>query len=846
MDFASWATTGQFYRPLGGPEYLLHLLSTTTGPVGGAFRSLLAGAAGAVAGGTAMYMARPKSNSASVIVTHTEVQPQERLLRAAADQSLDAFYILESLRDENGEIVDFVFTYLNDQARRYLNGESLDHVGKSYRETMGWITDDLQIQRYCEVVATGVPYSVELPVDRADSKTTWLRRQVVPLGDGVAVTSIDLTDLKLAEDRFRNLAEFGDLLFENAPFAMMSANSEGVITAMNQQAEILTGYSRNALIDKSSMLLLHDPQELCQRASERASETGERHEGFELIACAKETASNANRSAAPVQRSGIFRARSRTGMHLVAATGDQAPQAPAVHEEEWTYIRRDGTRIPVSVAVKVLRGATGERTGVVCIVCNLINRRQSTSMAAPRPMRDTLTGLIGEGLLDDRISQALERGRRARTKVAVYNIDLDSFRRINEAHGHRVGDELLMAAARRLMEKVRKADTVARINGDEFIVVVSDQSKVSDIEFFAEHLLRALSAPYLVFDHTIELSFSIGIAVAPDLAADTEQMLRRSEAAVFAAKEAGGACIRLFAPTMLNEAASRVSMEGALRQSLDRNELFLEYQPQVSLPGGEVIGMEALMRWKHPRFGLVSPAHFIPMAEQMGLLPEFGSWAMHRACQEAKWMQKRLARRLCLGVNLSPQQFQQHKLLDTVQSALQKSGLAPSDLEIEITENTLMINSQSNLETLQMIRDLGVRLSIDDFGTGFCNFNYLLQYQVDRLKIDQSFVRQSVGDANAASVVRTITALSHGLGIKVIAEGVETKEQLKFLLRRRCDQAQGFYFARPLSADRFVEAVAGIEAMDVAGIARELGAARKHHSPAAHGRPNHRPVVLKS
>jgi EAL domain-containing protein (putative c-di-GMP-specific phosphodiesterase class I) len=223
--------------------------------------------------------------------------------------------------------------------------------------------------------------------------------------------------------------------------------------------------------------------------------------------------------------------------------------------------------------------------------------------------------------------------------------------------------------------------------------------------------------------------------------------------------------------------------------------------------------MEALLRWRHPRFGLVSPAHFIPMAEKMGLLPEFGMWAMYRSCRDAKWIQDRIGRRVSLSVNLSPHQFEQKKLLKTIEDALGESGLAASDLEIEIIENTLMINSTANLKTLQMIRDLGVKLSIDDFGTGFCNFNYLLQYQVDRLKIDQSFVRQAASDANAASVVRTVIAMSHGLGVTVIAEGVETREQLKFLMRRRCDQAQGYFFARPLSPERFVDAVPVIEAM---------------------------------
>ena len=497
-----------------------------------------------------------------------------------------------------------------------------------------------------------------------------------------------------------------------------------------------------------------------------------------------------------------------------------------IHEQQWTFIRRDGTRVAVNFAVKVLRDTEGKRTGLIGIASDATTRVLASNRVTLATNHDSLTGLIGFSLLEDRITQAIKRSKRVAMKLAVFTIDLDHFKRINDSLGHRVGDEILTVAAARLMEKVRSADTVARIGGDEFIVMISDQLKVSDIEFCAEMFLRAISAPYHVQGHTINVTASVGICLYPDFASDTEHMLRRSEAAMYAAKEAGRNRSVLFATDMLEDASSRLSMEGALRQALDHNELFLEYQPQVELPSGKVIGMEALLRWRHPRFGLVSPAHFIPMAEKIGLLPEFGIWAMNRACREAKWIQNRIDRRVSLSVNLSPNQFEQKKLLKTIEDSLLESGLAANDLEIEIIENTLMINSTANLKTLQMIRDLGVRLSIDDFGTGFCNFNYLLQYQVDRLKIDQSFVRQAANDTNAASVVRTVIAMSHGLGVKVIAEGVETREQLKFLLRRRCDQAQGYFFARPLSPEKFVDAVPVIEAMNLGDPSGERPAVR--------------------
>lgn len=758
---------------------------------------LAMGIGGAAVGGAVVYLANRKKNALEKSTSQQIVDEEHQNFLAAAEGSMDAFYILASVRGANGDIEDFSFQCMNPLAERRFNCCRKDALGTSYREQMDLILEDQQFTQYCEVVSTGVPLKIEFPVKRPGARITWLRHQVVKLGDGIAVTSTDLSEIKSVQDRFQKVADFNDMIFDNAPFGIIATDAEGTITAMNQEAEKLTGYRSDEMVHSGSLLLLHDAEEIEQRAAHILEEHGVSVQGFDVIA-------------GPIE----------------GWTHEGGDNSAPIHEDQWTFIRRDGTRVAVNLAVKVLRGADGERTGMIGIASDVTARVLTQNRSAVLGNHDSLTGLIGFNLLEDRISQAIKRSKRVATKLAVFTIDLDHFKRINDSLGHRVGDEILTVAAARLLEKVRSADTVARIGGDEFIVVISDQLKVSDIEFCAEMFLRAISAPYHVQGHTINVTASIGICMFPDFAEDTEQMLRRSESAMYAAKEAGRNRSELFASEMLEDVSSRLSMEGALQQALDNNELFLEYQPQIELPSGKVIGMEALMRWRHPRFGLVSPAHFIPMAEKAGLLTEFGIWAMHRACLEAKWIQDQLDRRVSLSVNLSPNQFEQKKLLKTIEDSLQESGLAANDLEIEIIENTLMINSTANLKTLQMIRDLGVRLSIDDFGTGFCNFNYLLQYQVDRLKIDQSFVRQAANDANAASVVRTVIAMSHGLGVKVIAEGVETREQLKFLMRRRCDQAQGYYFARPLSPEKFVDAVPVIEAMNLSDPSGERAAIR--------------------
>ncbi|HEX4651805.1 MAG TPA: EAL domain-containing protein [Granulicella sp.] len=715
---------------------------------------------------------------------HRQFLQERSLFLAATESTLDAFFIFDCVRDPQGRIVDFAFRYLNPGAAGRL-GRNLDTLlGKHLCAEYPLIISPKLFDSYCQIVETGIPRRLEFPVADPALAATWLRHHAVKLGDGIALTSTDLTELKSIETQFREMAKFSNSIFENAPFSIISTDADGIITAMNLQAETMTGYAREELIGKHSLLSLHDPQELRQRAQQVSHELEAPISEFDLIT-----------------------------LHQAAGEG----------EAEWTYIRRDGTRSPVSLALKVLHSDSGERSGMIGIAQDVSSRRKMMSYVTHMMSRDPLTGLVGRYLLEDRILQAIERAKRNATKVVAFLIDLDSFKRINDSFGHRVGDEILTLAAARLIETVRSSDTVARTGGDEFVVVMPDLKELTAIEGCAERLIRAISEPYIIQQHTVQLTASAGYCVFPDLAASFDHLLERTGSAMHAAKQRGRNRCQVFTADMLQDASPRLSMESALRLALDHRELFLHYQPQVSLPTGRVIGIEALLRWNHPTLGLVSPAHFIPMAEEIGLMPEFGAWVIEQACRDARQLQDRMGRSFLLSVNISPRQFQQKRLVKTIEDALKASGLSAHNLEIEITENTLMINSTANLEMLQAIRDLGVRLSIDDFGTGFSSFSYLLQYQIDRLKIDQSFVRQAVVDANAAAVVRTIIAMSHGLDIKVIAEGAETREQVKFLLRRRCDEVQGFYFARPVACHELVETIERIETMDTEEIAAELG-----------------------
>lgn len=694
---------------------------------------------------------------------------------AAAETSLDSFYIFDAVRDESGAITDFRLRFLNLNARHALPLDLSDPIGESILRLLPSHSSPVMFAKYCNVVETAQPLNEERPVsDHSDAPVVWIRSRVVKLGDGFAMTSGDISKARETEERYQQLAEFNDSIFQHAPFSIVATDADGVITAMNKAAENLSGYSREELVGKAPLTLLHDHKELAARSGNRYPTTMMASEGFDVLTSK-------------------------------AANGE-------MEEQEWTYVRRDGTRRPINLAIRAITNDSGAVSGFVGIAFDVTERREMLNYVTHLATHDQLTGLVGRAVLQDRLVQAVERARRYGTKVAVFMLDLDQFKRINDLLGHRAGDQVLLEAAGRLRRAVRSSDTVARTGGDEFVVVMPDITSVSDVEQCAINLVSRFAPEISVEGQQVYVTASVGVCIYPDFAADSKHLLKRADAALYAAKENGRNQHQVFTEGMLKETVDRLSMEHSLRHALTNKQLSLHYQAQVSLTTGAVVGMEALLRWFHPKFGMMEPAQFMHVAEDTGLIIPIGEWAFLQACREGKAMQDELGMELTVSVNLSPRQFQQKNLLDMVEGALAKSGLAPRHLELEITENTLMINSTANLDKLQKIRDLGVRISIDDFGTGFCSFSYLLQYQVDRLKIDRSFIKSAVTDGNAAAVVRTIIAMSHGLNIEVVAEGVETEEQLRFLMRKRCDAAQGYLLARPVAAHEFCDIVrAGVE-----------------------------------
>jgi diguanylate cyclase (GGDEF)-like protein/PAS domain S-box-containing protein len=697
------------------------------------------------------------------------VEEAQSQFLAAAETSLDAFGLLESVRNSAGEIVDFRILYVNANGERLVGRPRSELLGQTLCSATPARPTSAMFAGFRKVVDSGEPLNQEFHVNTPSIKASWLRSQVVKLGDGLAVTFSDISEARATQERYTHLAEFTDSVFQNAPFSIVATDTNGLITAMNVAAEKLTGYSREELVGKAPLTALHDERELAGRALSVDPAATREQSGFQVLSAG-------------------------------VAAGE-------MEEQEWTLIRRDGARTPINMAMRAVTTDTGEVSGYVSIAFDITERRQMLDYVTHLATHDQLTGLAGRALLQDKTVQAVELARRYGTKVAVFVIDLDHFKRLNDSLGHASGDQLLIEAARRLSRSVRSTDVVARVGGDEFVVVMPDITTVDDVEQCAANLVARLAPEISIDEHLVQLTASVGVCIYPDFASDAKHLLKRADSAMYAAKENGRNQHQIFSESMLQETTERLTMEHALRHALTNGELSMHYQPQISLTTGAVTGMEALLRWTHPKLGCISPAQFIPLAEETGLIVPIGEWAFMTSCCEGKELQDELGMDLTISVNLSPRQFRQRNLVHVVENSLVKSGLAAERLQIEITENMLMSNSEDVLDKLQRMREMGVRISIDDFGTGFCSFSYLLQYQVDRLKIDQSFVKKAGTDANAAAVVRTIIAMSHGLNIKVVAEGVETDEQLRFLLRRKCDEAQGNFIGRPVAPEEFCKAV---------------------------------------
>lgn len=596
------------------------------------------------------------------------------------------------------------------------------------------------------------PCDIEFRVGAPDGPVQWvhLRSTTFHGDDGQALRSVgtvqDITERRQAEAEMRLAAS----VFDNSLNAILIADAQGRIRKVNRAYTAITGYTAEEAVGHTPRLM-------------------------------------------------------KSGRHSKAFYAQMwaALQTSSKWEGEVQNRRKDGRIITVWESIAAVRDPSGAVAYYIGIFSDITEQKASAQRIRQLAYYDVLTGLPNRALLMDRCQHELARAARDGRRLALLFLDLDRFKHINDSLGHPVGDALLRAVARRLREALRDSDTIARLGGDEFVVLLQDVETVAGVELVARRILDAFVEPFQLDEHSLSVGATVGISLFPDHGADVTCLFKYADLALYQAKETGRGEFRFFEARLNDAANDRMRLERELRLALERDQLTLHYQPVYALPDRRLAGAEVLLRWHHPALGLVSPATFIPIAEDSGLIIPIGTWVLEQACHQARqWLDAGLDLGV-IAVNLSGMQIRRSDLADMVTTALARSTLPAHHLELEISESYMLRQAERDLQQLGQLRDLGVALAIDDFGTGQTSLAHLRRLPVGKLKIDRSFITDIDRDPAGATVTRAIIGLGHGLGLSIVAEGVETTAQEAVLIDQGCDLVQGFRYARPLDAAAF-------------------------------------------
>ena len=576
-----------------------------------------------------------------------------------------------------------------------------------------------------------------------------------------------LTEQKRTENALRESELLKSSVLANAVHAIIATDTKGLITVFNHGAEQLLTYTAEEIIGKKTPELFHDRDEMNAYAKTLSTRFGfDITPGFEAL--------------------------------ISSALHDKKQD-----EQEWTFVRKDGSRVPVRLAVTAMHNDSGDISGYLGIATDISEHREAEAAIKQLAYFDPLTGLPNRAQLTDRINYTLGRARRNQEEFALIFLDLDRFKNVNDSLGHQVGDELLIQLAQRLRSALRDEDTISRLGGDEFILLLpgTDTDGAARV---ASKLLDITAPPYCIGIHELTCTSSIGIAIYPNDGETFEALSMSADSAMYRAKKAGRNAFRFFTNEMQVNSARALKLENALRRALDNNEMHLHYQPQFSLPDQRIIGAEALLRWTNNEMGEISPAEFIPIAEDSALILPIGEWVLRSAARQmSHWIDSGLSP-MPVSVNLSVVQFRQAKLIQQVTQILEEEKLPARHLVLELTESVAMDNPLAAIAVMRKLREHGIRMAIDDFGTGYSSMNYLKRFQAHKLKIDKSFIQDSSTNPDDQAIIEAIINLAHSLSLRSLAEGVETREQLDFLCNKGCKEAQGFYFSRALPPDEFL------------------------------------------
>jgi diguanylate cyclase (GGDEF)-like protein/PAS domain S-box-containing protein len=683
----------------------------------------------------------------------SESKESEAKYRGLLEAAPDAMVVV----NQRGEIV-----LLNVQAEKQFGYRRDELVGQKVKNIIpeGFaerlIADGTR--NAAEALAQEIGTGIELIGRRKDGSDFPIEIMLSPLesAEGVLVTAA-IRDISVRQAAEKHLAQMEGRyrgLLEAAPDAMVVVGQGGEIVLLNVQAEKQFGYRRDELVGQKVKNII--PEGFAER----------------LIADALRSAEDAL-----AQQIG-------TGIELNGR-------------------RKDGSEFPIEIMLSPLKGAEGIL--VTAAIRDITTRKKAEALMIHSSEHDFLTGLPNRMLLCDRVNQAIRMAIRHKRKVAVLFLDLDGFKHINDSLGHPTGDKLLQSVGKRLVDCVRGSDTVSRQGGDEFVVLLSEEEDSEDASITAKRMLRAVAEAHFIDQRDLHVTCSVGVSVYPDDGLNAETLIKNADTAMYQAKENGRQTYQYFKPAMNVRAVERQSIEESLRRALERQEFVVHYQPKINLKTGRISGAEALLRWTHPTRGPVPPGQFIPVAEDCGLILPIGTWVLRQACQQARaWVDAGLPLGT-MAVNISAMQLRNENFLEGVFAILQDTRLDPRLLELELTESVLMKHAESTASILTALRDRGVQVAVDDFGTGYSSLSYLWKFPIDALKIDQSFVRQITTVPDEIIIVKAVIGLGRSLKLRVVAEGVETQEQLAFLQAHQCDEAQGYYFSRPVLPEQFAK-----------------------------------------
>ena len=679
-----------------------------------------------------------------VSVDRTALAASENM-RSMLQQAVDQSPVAVIISDTNG-VVEYVNARFTDNT-----GYTAEEViGKPAGQQRSGATPNSTYASLWNSLRAGQDWRGEFLNRRKSGQLYWDSVHIVPLTDTSGrvahYLSIqeDISERKRAEESIRLWAT----VFENSGEAVMITDPKNRIISVNQAFTEITGYAPGEVVGENPSLL-----------------SSGRHE--------------------PEFFAGMWKKLNASG-HWQGEIWDR---------------RKSGEIYPKWLGISAVRDTNDELTHFVAIFSDISERKAAQERIEYLARHDALTGLPNRIFLADRAEQALAHAERNQHKVALLFLDLDRFKNINDSLGHPVGDALLREVTRRLTAAVRETDTVSRLGGDEFVILIGDLQDDETVSTVATKVLEITRQPFEADGNTLTISVSIGIAVFPADGKDFDTLLKKADTAMYHSKDAGRNTYRFFTEQMNINVVERLFIHNRLQQALDREEFVLHYQPQIALGTGRIIGVEALLRWQNPELGLVGPDRFIPQAEENGTIIQIGDWVLREACRQARqWANDGLAP-FPVAVNISTLQLHQGNFAERVLQILEESGHPPSLLELEFTESILIHDIERVLRQISRLKAAGIAIAIDDFGTGYSSLSYLKQLDVDRLKIDRSFIRDINTDPDDAAIVRAIAQMARSLRLKVLAEGAETTEQTRFLLAEGCDEAQGFLFAKPLDAE---------------------------------------------